>query len=318
MSKLKTKSGSGYFAWSNRSKVLSSCKAIYAYPQTKIWVGDFSPEDGKHIAYGASDTMIHIFDIESGDEIMTLAGHTDDISFCLYNPCGSQELITVAPCKPYRKGNDLIVWSTKAGQKYKYLIQLRITDCKFSPDGTMLAIVGHKVFCQILQKDPDTLLYVETAKYCVAGATCCTFTSSCDNLMVGTVSTERYVDSDSEEEDSKSKKTPIFVYIFSTSVGTKNYSQDDAVAQIDITDGEGVVAMCTLAHSSIELLACATENAFVNIYSLSDLNDISCLLTFNPHDGEALYTIFSTLDGKILVSSEDQTVSICAIASSWE
>ena len=73
--------------------------------------------------------------------------------------------------------------------------------------------------------------------------------------------------------------------------------------------------MCTLAHSSIELLACATENAFVNIYSLSDLNDISCLLTFTPHDGEALYTIFSTLDGKILVSSEDQTVSIWQISS---
>ena len=316
MSKLKTKSGSGYFAWSNRSKVLSSCKAIYAYPQTKIWVGDFSPEDGKHIAYGASDTMIHIFDIESGDEIMTLAGHTDDISFCLYNPCGSQELITVAPCKPYRKGNDLIVWSTKSGSKIQIFDTIAYcTDCKFSPDGTMLAIVGHKVFCQILQKDPDTLLYVETAKYCVAGATCCTFTSSCDNLIVGTVSTERYVDSDSEEEESKSKKTPIFVYIFSTSVGSKNYSQDDAIAQIDITDGEGVVAMCTLAHSSIELLACATENAFVNIYSLSDLNDISCLLTFNPHDGEALYTIFSTLDGKILVSSEDQTVSIWQISS---
>ena len=138
----------------------------------------------------------------------------------------------------------------------------------------MLAIVGHKVFAKYFRRTQIHCCTLRLQNIVLLGPLVAHL-----RHRVITLWSELFLLKDMwtaiARKRIQKQETPIFVYIFSTSVGSKNYSQDDAIAQIDITDGEGVVAMCTLAHSSIELLACATENAFVNIYSLSDLNDIS-------------------------------------------
>ena len=97
--------------------------------------------------------MVHVLLESDSNETLTLEGHTDDISFCVYHPNKGNkfELITIASCRPYRKGNDLIVWSIEDGSKRQIYDTLEYcVDCKFDNTGNMLAIVGNKMFCKIL------------------------------------------------------------------------------------------------------------------------------------------------------------------------
>lgn len=144
----------------------------YSFPEIQIWVGDFS-NDGKYIAYGSSDYMVHILLESDSNEVLTLEGHTDDISFCVFNPnvANKYELITIASCRPYRKGNDLIVWSIEDGSKRQIYDTVEYcVDCKFDSTGKMLAIVGNKMFCKILTKSLTD--YEEHLVFDVPGSNC--------------------------------------------------------------------------------------------------------------------------------------------------
>ena len=69
------------------------------------------------LAVGGSDSLVRVLHQHSRDELFTLAGagaHTGEISHTLFT--NSRTLVSVAPCKPYRKNNDLCVWDCGTGR----------------------------------------------------------------------------------------------------------------------------------------------------------------------------------------------------------
>ena len=303
-----------FFDWLNRSITLPGCQAIYSFPETQIWVGDFS-NDGKYIAYGSSDNMVHVLLESDSNETLTLEGHTDDISFCVFNPNKGNkfELITIASCRPYRKGNDLIVWSIEDGSKRQIYDTLEYcVDCKFDNTGNMLAIVGNKMFCKILTKlETD---YEEHLVFEVPGSNCCVFTDASTHFLIGTLPTNRYISDSDDEETNQEEKEKILLYIFKIdSMNRGKVSPLDAVCTIDQTEVDGTVAMCCTRNKNKEILICATGQNTVHFFLLNNLATTTTkefIFKINPHDSEGLYTLSTTTNGALLISSEDQTVSV--------
>ena len=68
--------------------------------------------------------------------------------------------------------------------------------------------------------------------------------------------------------------------------------------------------MCTSCFSEeVEYLVCATGSSKVKIWNLKDVTNISCVLSFMPHNNEILHTVSSKTD-KLLISAEDKTVTV--------
>ena len=301
-----------YFEWLNRPRTRSPCHSIYTYPDNHIWVGDFS-RDAKYIAFGCSDCLVHVIESENGDEVMTMEGHTDDVTFLRFNPKHeANELVTIASCRPYRKGNDLIVWNIVNGSKIQIYDTLDfVTDMKFSPSGEQLAIVCSKSFCKILTKSAKTLMYEESTVFNVP-ASCCTFTTANDFIVIGTNLPVR------DNSDNEGVETPTYtkeIYLFeavSALEGKKRSLEiQDAVCSFGDPEDDGILAMCTSRFDgSAEYLVCATGSSKVKIWNLQNVKNVSCVLSFMPHQSEMLYTVSCSACGKLFISAEDKTVSV--------
>ena len=96
----------------------------------------FSP-DGNLLATSARDNAIHIFDVQSGEETMTLLAHTDLVSAVAYSADG--KLLASG-------GSDksIYLWDTANGNQLRTLTghEGGVSLVGFGPEGTVLASLG--------------------------------------------------------------------------------------------------------------------------------------------------------------------------------
>jgi WD40 repeat protein len=96
----------------------------------------FSPT-GNLLASGSKDNLVHILDLRTSIEIMTLSGHQGWVGCIAFSPTG--ELLASGA-----DDQTLILWDTTTSQKPRFLTghKSEIGFVSFSPDGSLLASLG--------------------------------------------------------------------------------------------------------------------------------------------------------------------------------
>ena len=99
----------------------------------------FSP-DGSMIATGGRDNLLHILDVETGSEVMSLSAHSDWVSSAAYSADG----------KLLASGGwdkSIYLWDTANGNQLKAFTghEGEISSLAFSPEGTVLASLGNGI-----------------------------------------------------------------------------------------------------------------------------------------------------------------------------
>ena len=89
----------------------------------------FSP-DGKRIVTGSEDKTVKVWDAETGQEVLALKGHTDDVSSVAFSPDGKR-IVTGSEDRTVK------VWDAETGQE---VLALKghtdgVRGVAFSPDG---------------------------------------------------------------------------------------------------------------------------------------------------------------------------------------
>jgi WD40 repeat protein len=95
----------------------------------------FSP-DGQHIVSASGDDTLKVWDVQSGQEHLTLKGHTNAVSGCAFSPDG-RSIVSSS------RDHTLKVWDAQSGQCLTTLVvEGLLYDCAWSPDGQQLVAVG--------------------------------------------------------------------------------------------------------------------------------------------------------------------------------
>ena len=127
--------------WDTKTmKELLSLKATTPSPRDRATVDRvlkdlaFSP-DGKTLASCGNDTVIRLWDVNSGKELRCLTGHNDDVGQVSFAPSG--KLL-------FSAGRTLRFWNVTDGGEVPVSVQgiPRVDTFACSPDGTILAVAG--------------------------------------------------------------------------------------------------------------------------------------------------------------------------------
>jgi WD40 repeat protein len=105
---------------------------------------NFSP-DGNRLAIGArvdEENVALVFDLASGERILTLKGHSDPRPFASYSPDGGF-ILTITDRDPCR------IWDANTGDLVWTLGEEWGIDCVFNPDGSLIATGGIDGFAHV-------------------------------------------------------------------------------------------------------------------------------------------------------------------------
>jgi WD40 repeat protein len=133
------------FSPDGRLLAVASSLGIYLYDaetlaevrfiETDAWVPSvaFSP-DGRLLASGSGDNTVILWDVETGQAVRTLRGHTDWVSSVAFSPDG--RLLASGS-----GDNTVILWDVETGQAVRTLRghTKQVRSVAFSPDGRLLA-----------------------------------------------------------------------------------------------------------------------------------------------------------------------------------
>lgn len=103
-------------------------------------LAQFSP-DGQRIVSAGTDGVVHVWDAQTGEELLEFAGHDDKIWEFLLSPDGSQ-IVTIAFADPR-----VHIWDAVTGRKVQELRDWRIkhfSGIGMSPDGKYIAGLGRQ------------------------------------------------------------------------------------------------------------------------------------------------------------------------------
>lgn len=107
----------------------------------------FSP-DGRRLASASWDKTIRIWDVQTGELLQTLTGHTDWIAAVKFSPDGRRIVSTSS----IRKDTTVRIWDASTGRLLRTLDQEPGEALEFTADGRTLAVAGSSI--RLL--DPET------------------------------------------------------------------------------------------------------------------------------------------------------------------
>ena len=97
----------------------------------------YSPTDPNILASGAEDNQVLIWDLSTGEVLLTLEGHTNEDNRVAFSADGTQ----IASAS---RDQTIILWDAATGEVVQTLAGHadRVNDVAFSPDGTQIASAG--------------------------------------------------------------------------------------------------------------------------------------------------------------------------------
>jgi WD40 repeat protein len=118
----------------------------------RVWGLAFSP-DGEQLATGDSVGLLQIWDAASGEELLSLSGHTGTIGRTPFSNDGAM----LASCSADGTAK---LWDAASGAELLTLRghEGRVTGCAFSPDGTRLATSGNDGTARVYLLNLDELI----------------------------------------------------------------------------------------------------------------------------------------------------------------
>jgi len=137
----------------------------------------YSP-DGRLLASAGRDNLIHVWYTGNGREILTLKGHTKEVSTVDFSRDGSHLASGGAD-------NRLILWDVRTGAVIRKLEAHTggITALRFSPDGKILATAGKDLAVRLWEADACN--WLRTMKGPVLPITCLAFTPDGRRIACG-------------------------------------------------------------------------------------------------------------------------------------
>ena len=95
-------------------------------------------EDGKRLASGGTDSNVHIWNVTTGEELLTMRGHKDPVTSVSWSR--NDQFIASGSAD-----QSVILWNSQTGERFRRVDNIFpnwVTGVSFSPKGDELAIVG--------------------------------------------------------------------------------------------------------------------------------------------------------------------------------
>ena len=286
---------SEYIEWHNKPKSKSYQVQSFVSSSYMIWVACIS-SDGKYIAIGGSDYLIHIFEVESSIEVVQLSGHSDDISHLSFMPNASSQLISVSPIRPWKsgQGNAVYFWSVPDGQRLQKLeTKGHCMDVGMSSNGTNVALISKE--CVFLSK--CGVLYKERCKMVELEGRCCSFSANENVCAVGTGRKIRIIDL-SRNGDAK------IVSLIHNDGSKKDL--DNESCDLDVIAMEFFKYQCGASLCEFLIVVSAFD---IRIYG----KEYAFIHSFRPHQESLMYACCRSLGGgeaELCVCSDDKSVTV--------
>ncbi|MFX1478033.1 MAG: NB-ARC domain-containing protein [Promethearchaeota archaeon] len=121
-----------WIEWINKPQKLDPCILTFFGHTDWVWAVDFSP-DGTKVISASSDMTLKLWDVVTGNKLISLIGHSGEVRRCAFSPDGSK-IVSASDDKTLK------LWDVTKGTEFRTLKghSDRVYGCGFSPDGTKL------------------------------------------------------------------------------------------------------------------------------------------------------------------------------------
>jgi WD40 repeat protein/tetratricopeptide (TPR) repeat protein len=234
----------------------------------------FSP-DGSRIVTGSLGKTAHVWDVETGADLLTLRGHEDSVWSAAFSPDGSR-IVTASSDKTVR------VWNAETGVEVAVLHghESDVGAAVFSHDGSLIVTASDDGSARLWNAETGNQLAVMSVKVFLG-------------LLLGKVAAAVFSPDDSRILTVSSSPVESTARVWDTSTGE----------ELLVLPLQGRVWSAVFSPDGARILT-ATEDATVRVWdSLTGTE----LLALRGHEGAVLSMAFSPDGSRIVTASSDKT-----------